>query len=197
MGSIRQGLNVSIAAGDRVEIKGCQDLNWIPTIIRLEMARQLHFYRLANDLRTDLNLPSLPPHRNDDDEATEHQVAQAVAEHLPLDLHDVSSLFSSTQSGMIADGLNGGSLMMALPLKGLLGRLGTKTKDDDGAQLPRLGRELAGAAKLAGVKGIFHADELPAYGIAADEVSAVRSSLKLAESDAFVLCCAPAWQTGP
>ena len=92
---------------------------------------------------------------------------------------------------MIADGLSGGSLMMALPLKGLLGRLGTKTKDDDGAQLPRLGRELAGAAKLAGVKGIFHADELPAYGITADEVSAVRSSLKLAESDAFVLCCAP------
>ena len=194
LGSIRQDLNVSIAAGDRVEIKGCQDLNWIPTIIRLEMARQLHFYRLANDLRADLNLPSLPPHRDDDDEATEHQVAQVVAEHLPLDLHDVSALFSSTESGMIADGLSGGALMMALPLKGLLGRLGTKTKDDDGAQLPRLGRELAGAAKLAGVKGIFHADELPAYGITDDEVSAVRSSLNLAESDAFVLCCAPAWQ---
>ena len=194
LGSIRQDLNVSIAAGDRVEIKGCQDLNWIPTIIRLEMARQLHFYRLANDLRADLNLSSLSPHRDDDDEATEQQVAQAVAEHLPLDLHDVSLLFTSTQSGMIADGLSGGSLMMALPLKGLLGRLGTKTKDDDGAQLPRLGRELAGAAKLAGVKGIFHADELPAYGITADEVSAVRSSLELAENDAFVLCCAPEWQ---
>ena len=194
LGSIRQDLNVSIAAGDRVEIKGCQDLNWIPTIIRLEMARQLHFYRLANDLRADLNLSPLSPHRDDDDEATEQQVAQAVAEHLPLDLHDVSSLFTSTQSGMIADGLSGGSLMMALPLKGLLGRLGTKTKDDDGAQLPRLGRELAGAAKLAGVKGIFHADELPAYGITADEVSAVRSSLELAENDAFVLCCAPEWQ---
>ena len=60
LGSIRQDLNVSIAAGDRVEIKGCQDLNWIPTIIRLEMARQLHFYRLANDLRADLNLSPLP-----------------------------------------------------------------------------------------------------------------------------------------
>ena len=45
LGSIRQDLNVSIGAGDRVEIKGCQDLNWIPRIIRLEMARQLHFYR--------------------------------------------------------------------------------------------------------------------------------------------------------
>ena len=194
LGSIRQDLNVSIAAGDRVEIKGCQDLNWIPTIIRLEMARQLHFYRLANDLRADLELPPLPAHRDDDDADVEEQVARSVAECLPLDLHDVSSLVSSTQSGMIADGLNNGALMMALPLKGLLGRLGTKTKDDDGAQLPRLGRELAGAAKLAGVKGIFHADELPAYGISADEVSAVRSNLNLTDNDAFVLCCAPAWQ---
>ncbi len=73
LGSIRQDLNVSIAAGDRVEIKGCQDLNWIPTIIRLEMARQLHFYRLANDLRADLDLPALPPHRDADDEATERR----------------------------------------------------------------------------------------------------------------------------
>ena len=194
LGSIRQDLNVSIGAGDRVEIKGCQDLNWIPTIIRLEMARQLHFYRLANDLRTDLKLPALPAHRDDDGAEVEVRVAQAVAEHLPLDLHDVSSLFSSTQSGMIADGLSNGALMMALPLKGLLGRLGTKTKDDDGAQLPRLGRELAGAAKLAGVKGIFHADELPAYGITAGEVDAVRSNLNLADNDAFVLCCAPSWQ---
>jgi glutamyl-tRNA(Gln) amidotransferase subunit E len=66
--------------------------------------------------------------------------------------------------------------------------------DDDGAQLPRLGRELAGAAKLAGVKGIFHADELPAYGITEGEVSEVRNALQLGEQDAFVLCCAPLWQ---
>ena len=50
LGSIRQDLNVSISCGDRVEI-GCQDLDWIPRIIRLEMARQLHFYRLANELK--------------------------------------------------------------------------------------------------------------------------------------------------
>ena len=194
LGSIRQDLNVSIAAGDRVEIKGCQDLNWIPTIIRLEMARQLHFYRLANDLRSDLGLPALPPHRDQDDPETEENVAAAVAKHLPLDLHDVSPLFASTQSGMVAEGLGNGSVMMALPLKGLLGFLGTKVMDDDGAQVPRLGRELAGAAKLAGVKGIFHADELPAYGITADEVRAVRTDLNLADNDAFVLCCAPSWQ---
>lgn len=194
LGSIRQDLNVSIGAGDRVEIKGCQDLAWIPRIIRLEMARQLHFYRLANELRASLNLPSLPPHRDDDDASVETKVAEAVAAALPLVLEDVSAQFTQTSSGMVGDALANGAVMMALPLPGLLGRLGTKAMDDEGAQLPRLGRELAGAAKLAGVRGIFHADELPAYGIEAAEIEAVRSALHLDASDAFVLCCAPAWQ---
>lgn len=194
LGSIRQDLNVSIGAGDRVEIKGCQDLGWIPRIIRLEMARQLHFYRLANELRALLDLPPLPPHRDDDDGAVEEAVALRVAQHLELRLVDVSTAFASTTSGMVSDGLSSGAVMLALPLPGLLGRLGTKSMDDDGAQLPRLGRELAGAAKLAGVKGIFHADELPAYGITEGEVSEVRNALQLGEHDAFVLCCAPLWQ---
>lgn len=194
LGSIRQDLNVSIGAGDRVEIKGCQDLGWIPRIIRLEMARQLHFYRLANELRASLDLPPLPPHRDDDDGAVEEAVALRVAQHLELRLVDVSTAFASTTSGMVSDGLSSGAVMLALPLPGLLGRLGTKSMDDDGAQLPRLGRELAGAAKLAGVKGIFHADELPAYGITEGEVSEVRNALQLGEHDAFVLCCAPLWQ---
>ena len=194
LGSIRQDLNVSIAAGDRVEIKGCQDLGWIPQIIRLEMARQLHFYRLANELRSLLDLPPLPSNRDDDDAAIEAEVNETVSKHLPFSLHDVSDAFSSTDSGMVSESLSNGSVVLALPLKDLLGRLGTKTMDEDGAQLPRLGRELAGAAKLAGVKGIFHADELPAYGITSEEVNAVRTQLKLADGDGFVLCCAPEWQ---
>ena len=67
LGSIRQDLNVSVACGDRVEIKGCQDLGWIPQIVRLEMVRQVHMYRLANELRSSLGLPPLPPNRDLDD----------------------------------------------------------------------------------------------------------------------------------
>ena len=65
LGSIRQDLNVSIMCGDRVEIKGCQDLEWIPKIIRCEMARQLHFFRLANQLRANHGLPELSPDRRE------------------------------------------------------------------------------------------------------------------------------------
>ncbi len=194
LGSIRQDLNVSLACGDRIEIKGCQDLNWIPRIIKLEMARQLHFYRLANTLRTELSLPLLPSDRRQDDSEIEAQVEQQVAEKLPLQLIDVTKDFSNCQSKMVVNGLEQSFTMLALPLPGLAGKIGTKSVDNEGAQLPRLGRELAGAAKLAGVKGVFHSDELPAYGIEPEHVESVRSSLDLSISDGFVLCLAPKWQ---
>ncbi len=40
LGTIRQDVNVSISGGQRVEIKGAQDLKLVPTIIRNEMQRQ-------------------------------------------------------------------------------------------------------------------------------------------------------------
>ena len=194
LGSIRQDLNVSIACGDRVEIKGCQNLDWIPRIIRLEMARQLHFYRLANTLRKQLALPALPPDRRDTDAITETEVASAVTAAIPLEIHDVGEVFSTCESKMVENSLAEGSAMLAIRLPYLGGTLGVKSEDSGGAQLPRLGRELASAARLAGVAGIFHSDELPAYGISHDEVAAVKAALDIGDADAFVLCCAPAWQ---
>jgi glutamyl-tRNA(Gln) amidotransferase subunit E len=95
---------------------------------------------------------------------------------------------------MVQTGLKLGSTMLALPLPGLAGKFGEKSSDKEGAQMPRLGRELAGAAKLAGVKGVFHSDELPAYGIETEHVEAVRIQLSLELSDGFILCLAPHWQ---
>lgn len=194
LGSIRQDLNVSIACGDRIEIKGCQDLNWIPRIIKLEMARQLHFYRLANTLRNQLSLPALPSDRRLDDASTEASVSKKVAQALPLQLTDVTEFFTDCESKMVVNGLQKSYTMLALPLPGLAGKIGTKQLDSEGSQLPRLGRELAGAAKLAGVKGVFHSDELPAYGIEISNVESVRKALKLSDDDGFVLCLAPKWQ---
>lgn len=194
LGSIRQDLNVSIACGDRIEIKGCQDLNWIPRIIKLEMARQLHFYRLANTLRSQLSLPSLPSDRRLDDVDLESSVREKVAQALPLKLIDVTQNFADCESKMVVNGLKKSFAMLALPLPGLAGKIGSKQLDSEGSQLPRLGRELAGAAKLAGVKGVFHSDELPAYGIESDKVESVRKALELSEADGFVLCLAPPWQ---
>ena len=194
LGSIRQDLNVSIACGDRVEIKGCQDLDWIPRIIRLEMARQLHFYRLANELRREAELPPLPPDREMDSKPVENRVELATSKRIPLEIHELTDLFSDCESEMVSSSIELGSSVLGVSLPGFSGHLGKKTPSEDGAQLPRLGRELASAAKLAGVQGIFHSDELPAYGIGPEEVDAVRSHLALSEADAFVLCVAPGWQ---
>jgi glutamyl-tRNA(Gln) amidotransferase subunit E len=185
---------VSVACGDRVEIKGCQDLGWIPKIVRLEMVRQVHMYRLANILRQELNLPPLPTDRRLDDASVEAEVATAVEQHLPTELSDVTDLFSDCESRMVREGLDSKYRMVALKLPGFAGRFGTKTLDSEGSQLPRLGRELAGAAKLAGVRGVFHSDELPAYGIEQSFVDGVRNQLELSERDGFVLCLAPEWQ---
>ena len=188
LGSIRQDLNVSIKCGDRVEIKGCQDLEWIPKIVRCEMARQLHFYRLANRLREKNNLPKL----SSDRDIESISIKDEVSELLTLDLTDVSTSFGKCDSKRITEGLESGSVMLALPLPGFNGLIGKKGFDADNSQLPRLGRELAGAAKLAGVAGVYHSDELPAYGIDQYCVDSVRKLLS--NTDAFVLCLAPEWQ---
>ena len=188
LGSIRQDLNVSIMCGDRVEIKGCQDLDWIPKIIRCEMARQLHFYRLANKLRSNHGLPALSSDRRIESPSVHTEVSNL----LELRLVDVSTAFTSCESKRVKSGLESNSVMLALPLPGFEGLIGVKEFDADGAQMPRLGRELAGAAKLAGVAGVFHSDELPAYGIDQNCVDSTREQLD--GVDAFVLCLAPKWQ---
>ena len=194
LGSIRQDLNVSVACGDRVEIKGCQDLDWIPRIIRLEMARQLHFYRLANELRKEANLPSLPSDRADDATPVENRVALAAFSRIPLEVHDLTELFDACESTVVRGPLEEGATVHGVALPGFSGKIGIKADDANAPQLPRLGRELASAAKLAGVAGIFHSDELPDYGISQEEVDSVRYRLSLGELDAFALCVAPAWQ---
>jgi len=188
LGSIRQDLNVSIMCGDRVEIKGCQDLEWIPKIIRCEMARQLHFYRLANELRSNHGLPKLTNDRREESVSVKEEVLAI----LPHNLVDVSSQFENCEAKRVKDGLEANNVMLALPLPGFDGLIGSKQLDSEGSQLPRLGRELAGAAKLAGVAGVYHSDELPAYGIEQEFVDSTRAALD--GVDAFVLCLAPQWQ---
>ena len=194
LGSIRQDLNVSIACGVRVEIKGCQDLDWIPKIIRIEMARQLHMYRLCNELREEADLPPLPHDRRLDSQPVENRVALSASSRLPFETEDLTAFFSNSSSQMIQKSLSSDSVVLGLKLKGFAGKIGSKKEDSEGSQLPRLGRELASSAKQAGVAGIFHSDELPAYGITETEVNNVREAMSLSESDAFVLCVAPSWQ---
>ena len=130
LGSIRQDLNVSIACGVRVEIKGCQDLDWIPRIIEIEMARQLHMYRLANQLREEAELPPMPPDRRLDSIPVENRVAISAVSRLPLETNDLTNLFAHSTSDMVQKSISSGSLVLALKLKGFGGKIGSKELDD-------------------------------------------------------------------
>jgi glutamyl-tRNA(Gln) amidotransferase subunit E len=50
LGTIRQDVNVSIKGGERVEIKGAQDLKLIPTLIETEIGRQQALIEVTKEL---------------------------------------------------------------------------------------------------------------------------------------------------
>jgi len=175
LGTIRQDLNISIPGGARVELKGVQDLRSIPEVVEVEVNRQ------ARLLEVKEALGSL--------EITE----------VKSEIYDLSHIFEKTGARLIRKGMNNGGVY-GIVLKGFAGLIGSKychtfaktaeeKKEEETA--PRLGRELSGyAKKAAGIGGIFHSDELPAYGISAQEVEEVHSALGTAPEDAFVLVVA-------
>jgi glutamyl-tRNA(Gln) amidotransferase subunit E len=161
LGTIRQDLNVSVAVGARVEVKGCQDLRALPRVIEQECRRQLWLHSVRGAL------------------ASRGAVAPGAGA-----AKDVTSVFAGSEAKMVSGQVRAGGKAMGLRLPGYAGLLKGATKDG-----PRLGRELADHAKVAaGVKGLFHSDELPAYGIGQAEVEGVRKALGCGPDDAFVLC---------
>ncbi|HHN81361.1 MAG TPA: Glu-tRNA(Gln) amidotransferase subunit GatE, partial [Methanomicrobia archaeon] len=93
-------------------------------------------------------------------------------------IKDLSLLFEDTACKIIKGNVFG------ILLEGFSGLIGMGVQPGR-----RFGTELADYAKKY-VRGIFHSDELPAYGISAEEVKAVRASLGGGDDDAFVLVAA-------
>ncbi|MDD5778700.1 MAG: Glu-tRNA(Gln) amidotransferase subunit GatE [Candidatus Thermoplasmatota archaeon] len=163
LGTIRKDLNVSISAGNRVEIKGVQDLRSIPSILEKEVERQLELVAVAEELQKRVS---------DRDLAGQGS-------------REVTDLFVDTSSRTIGGGLEGGGVVRAVKLPGCAGLLG-------GVRYPehRLGNELAGVAEVVG-GGVMHSDELPAYGIGEEEVRALAERLECGPRDGFALCVGP------
>ena len=162
LGTIRQDLNVSIKGGARVEIKGVQELDMIPLIIEREVQRQLNLLRIRDELRE----------------------RGAKPEDIKEEFYDVNDVFRNTESKIIARAIKNGGKVLAVKLPGFKGLIGKEIQPGR-----RLGTEMADRAKKY-VKGIFHIDELPNYGITEKEVNAVIEKLGLGDKDAFVLVAA-------
>ncbi|WP_295116150.1 Glu-tRNA(Gln) amidotransferase subunit GatE [uncultured Methanobrevibacter sp.] len=153
LGTIRQDLNISIAEGARVEIKGVQDLDLMAEIVNREVQRQLELIDIKNKLQD----------RN----------AEVLDE-----IHTLDELFEDTESKI----LKSAETIKAVVLKGFDGLIGREVQPGR-----RFGTEIASYAKKRGVSGIFHSDELPAYGITQEEVDKVTEFLNIGEEDAFII----------
>jgi glutamyl-tRNA(Gln) amidotransferase subunit E len=99
---------------------------------------------------------------------------------------DVTDLFTGTRSAI----LRKAGRILAVNLVGYGGLVGREIQP-----ARRLGSELSDYAKKCGVGGIFHTDELPAYGITAEEVLLVRERMEAGAEDCVVLVAGTPAQT--
>ena len=159
IGTIRQDVNVSIKEGNRVEIKGAQDLKSIPTLVENEITRQVNLVDIYKELH------------------------KRRVKKFDNNAVDVSKTLKNSGAKLVTKTLQTGNSVMAIKLNGFNGLIGRET-------LPkkRLGTEFSERAKvIAGVGGIIHSDELPAYGITEREVEILKKELGCKEQDAFAL----------
>jgi glutamyl-tRNA(Gln) amidotransferase subunit E len=156
LGTIRQDVNVSIADGARVEMKGVQSLDDIDDLVREEVRRQVELVDVADELQ--------------DRDASIG------------DTQDVTDVFEDTGSGVIRGALNSDGVVYAVPLYGFDGLVGRELQEDR-----RLGTEFSDHAKRHGAGGIFHTDELPAYGVTDEEVTDLRDAVGAGENDAVAI----------
>jgi glutamyl-tRNA(Gln) amidotransferase subunit E len=94
---------------------------------------------------------------------------------------NVTELFKDTKSTV----LKKAKRIFAVSLEGFAGLAGREIQPDR-----RLGSEMSDYAKKCGVGGIFHTDELPAYGITAEEVACLRAHMNAGIRDCVVIVAA-------
>jgi len=158
IGTIREDINISVSGGARVEIKGAQDLRLVPVYIEEEVKRQLALLEVKDVLR------------------------KRGARKAPVGIKDLTPLLRGTSCRVLRSAVDAGGRILAAKLPKFAGTLG-RTE----AGVKRLGAEMAAHARVAGVKGLFHSDELPGYGVTRAEVEDIATELAVGPEDAFVL----------
>ncbi len=166
LGTIRQDLNISIKGGARVEIKGVQKLELLPKIVEYEALRQLRLLELKKEL----------------------EKRGVKEDDISYSFIDVTDIFANSKSKIVSRALKSEGIGLAVKVPGFAGLIGCELQPGR-----RFGTELADYVRFwSGLRGIFHSDELPAYGISEEEVEKVRRRLNMNERDAFILAFGPA-----
>ncbi len=162
LGSIRQDINISTEGGGLVEIKGVQKLDLIEKVVEYEIMRQKNLLAIRDELN-----------------ARGCKSTDIMNEPIV----DITEVFRNTSSRIIRNAVKSGGKVLGVVLRKFAGLLARELEPN-----LRFGGEFATRASFwGGVGGIFHTDELPGYGITAEEVVKVRSLTGAGELDAVVL----------
>ncbi|MCW3985251.1 MAG: Glu-tRNA(Gln) amidotransferase subunit GatE [Candidatus Bathyarchaeota archaeon] len=160
LGTIRQDLNISIRDGGLVEVKGVQELELVSLVVENEVQRQLNLLKIR-------------------DELAKRGVGE---EDIKDEFVDVTHVFVTTKCKVICVAAERNKRVLAVKLPKFEGLL--KKELIPGV---RLGTEMADRARFWGrVGGIFHTDELPAYGITAEELDKLKRVMNVKSGDAVV-----------
>ncbi len=160
LGTIRQDINISIPNGALIEIKGLQELELLPLVVEYEVQRQLNLIKISEELKK----------------------GGVKGEEINEEFFDVTDVFKQTKCKVVRKALDKNQQVLAVRLPKSKGFLKRELMPNF-----RLGTEMADRARFWGrVEGIFHTDELPAYGITAEEIEEVKKATKTKEQDAIV-----------
>jgi len=160
IGTIRQDVNISIAGGGVIEVKGVQQLDQLEKIIEFEAKRQ-HGLQIISDRIKTANFGDIDKHN---------------------DVFVITDLLKDCNSKIIKDSLMNQNEIKAIRVKKLHGFFGFEPYDGI-----RLGKEIGELVRFFGIGGVFHSDELPNYGIVDSDIQKVKSKLELNEDDAFLI----------
>ncbi len=160
LGTIRQDLNISIRDGSLVEVKGVQELESVSDVVENEVKRQLNLLKIRAELAK----------------------RGAKEEEVKDKFIDVTHVFANTKCRVISAAIARSKQVLAVKLPKFEGILKEKL-----TQSVRLGTEMADRARFWGrTGGIFHTDELPAYGVTEEEVENLQHTTNAKPGDAIV-----------
>ena len=163
IGSIRQDLNISISRGERVEIKGIQELSNIPILVENEVNRQINLLKLRERLRE----------------------MHIILGNEHFSIKNLTFAFKSTGCKLISEGIKRKEEVFGMKLQSF-----SKLFGEEIMPSYRFGTEVSAYVKqYSSAKGIIHSDENldEKYGISILEISVLEKELNLGKEDLFVL----------
>jgi glutamyl-tRNA(Gln) amidotransferase subunit E len=159
LGTIRQDVNVSVAGGSRVEIKGVQDLRMLDKVVELEALRQASMIKLREEMG----------------------IKEITEDCLSANVQELTDDFKNISSGFIKKGLDSGLRIYGKSYKLFKGFFGYEINPGR-----RYGTELGDRIKVLGLNGLIHTDEnLEKYGIK-ENVFHIYHKCGLGQEDAMI-----------